>query len=215
MIRQPEPRNLHRLYKILIFIRTTLIHFVQICNKCWNMKFLIIYGTTEGQTRKIARFMQDELVAAGHTVRLADASDSPPPPEGFDAVILGASIHVGKYQTAIIHYATEHAAALNRLPSAFYSVCLAVASDHDDEHREAERIADTFLNESKWKPTVRTQVAGALKYTQYDFFKRLIMKNISKKEGRTTDTGKDHEFTDWTAVKQFTLAFADTVKPGA
>jgi menaquinone-dependent protoporphyrinogen oxidase len=53
-----------------------------------------------------------------------------------------------------------------------------------------------------------TQIAGALKYTQYDFFKRLIMKMIAKREGQTTDTSKDYEYTDWNAVKKFTLEFA-------
>jgi menaquinone-dependent protoporphyrinogen oxidase len=47
-----------------------------------------------------------------------------------------------------------------------------------------------------------------LKYTQYDFFKRLIMKMISKREGRTTDTSQDYEYTDWNAVKKFVNDFA-------
>jgi len=52
-----------------------------------------------------------------------------------------------------------------------------------------------------------TQVAGALKYTQYDFFTRLLMKRIAKKEGRTTDTSRDYEYTDWNAVRQFVKEF--------
>ena len=54
-----------------------------------------------------------------------------------------------------------------------------------------------------------TQIAGALKYTQYDFFKRIIMKMISKKEGRTTNTSQDYEYTNWNLVKEFVNRFAD------
>ncbi len=172
------------------------------------MKLLIVYGTTEGQTRKIALFMADVLQNAGHTVIIVDASEDPPDPKGYDAVLIGASIHMHKYQSAVSHYITHHAAQLNTMPGAFFSVCLAVASDLEDEHREAEKIASDFLAQTGWNPLMTTQVAGALKYTQYDFFKRLIMKMISKREGHTTDTSQDYEYTDWDGVQTFVTAFA-------
>ncbi len=167
------------------------------------MNILILYGTTEGQTRKIARFMGDHLQSLGHRVTLADASDNPPDPGGFDRVIIGASIHIHKYQSAVQHYVTNYAPKLNSMPSAFFSVCLAVASDDEQEHLEAQKIMNDFLGQSGWKPLIREQFAGALLYTKYDFFKRMIMKMISKREGRTTDTSQDYEYTDWDAVRKF------------
>jgi len=175
------------------------------------MKILIVYGTTEGQTRKIARFMEDVLQDAGHKVTIADASDEPPVPGDYDAIVIGGSIHVHKYQSAVTHYITKHVAVLNKMPGAFFSVCLAVASDMEEEHREAEKITSDFLAQTGWKPLFTTQVAGALKYTRYDYFKRLIMKVISKREGRTTDTSQDYEYTNWDAVKKFVIEFADKV----
>ena len=175
------------------------------------MKFLVVYGTTEGQTRKIARFMETILLEAGHQVTIADASDEPPAPKDFDAILVGSSIHVHKYQAAVAHYITQYADELNKIPGAFFSVCLAVASDMEEEHREAEKITSDFLAQTGWKPWMTTQIAGALKYTEYDFFKRLIMKMISKREGRTTDTSKDYEYTDWNAVKIFVNGFASKV----
>jgi menaquinone-dependent protoporphyrinogen oxidase len=173
------------------------------------MKILIVYGTTEGQTRKIARFMEKVLQDAGHKVSIADATDEPPVPDDFDAVLIGSSIHMHKYQSAVAHYITHHVEYLNKIPGAFFSVCLAVASDLEEEHREAEKIKTDFLTQTGWKPIMTTQIAGALKYTQYDFFKRLIMKMISKREGRTTDTSQDYEYTNWDEVKKFALDFTD------
>ena len=175
------------------------------------MKILIVYGTTEGQTRKIARFMEDVLQDVGHKVAIADAGDQPPSPDQYDAILIGGSIHLHKYQAAVSYYITHHLVALNKMPGAFFSVCLAVASALEDEHREAEKIATDFLEQTGWKPMMVTHIAGALKYTQYDFFKRLIMKMISKREGRTTDTSRDYEFTDWDAVKKFVREFAGKV----
>jgi menaquinone-dependent protoporphyrinogen oxidase len=173
------------------------------------MKILIVYGTTEGQTRKIARYMEDTLQDAGYKVAIADASDEPPSPKGYDAILIGASIHVHKYQSAVTHYINDHIDELNKIPGAFFSVCLAVASDMEEEHREAQKIADDFLNQVNWKPLMVTHIAGALKYTKYDFLKRLIMKMIAKREGRTTDPSQDYEYTDWSAVKKFVSEFAD------
>jgi menaquinone-dependent protoporphyrinogen oxidase len=173
------------------------------------MKLLIVYGTTEGHTRKIARFMEVVLHDAGHQVTIADASDEPPTPKNYDAILIGGSLHTHKYQNAIADYITRHTAALNEMPGTFFSVCLAVASDIEEEHREAKKIANEFLEQTGWKPLMTTQIAGALKYTEYDFFKRLIMKMISKREGRTTDTSKDYEYTDWSEVKKFVNEFVN------
>lgn len=173
------------------------------------MKLLIVYGTTEGHTRKIARFMEDVLQDAGHKVTIADAADEPPEPKDYDAVLIGGSIHTHKYQAAVTDYITGHVAVLNNMPGAFFSVCLAVASDIEDEHRAAEKITKDFLSQTGWNPFMTTQIAGALKYTKYDFFKRLIMKMIAKREGRTTDVSRDYEYTDWNAVRKFVNDFAD------
>jgi menaquinone-dependent protoporphyrinogen oxidase len=174
-----------------------------------KMKLLIVYGTSEGQTRKIARFMEDVLQEASHKVTIADASDDPPAPNDFDAILIGASIHMHKYQSAVADYITRHVSVLNKMHGAFFSVCLAVASDIEEEHLEAEKITKDFLMQTGWKTLMTTQIAGALKYTKYDFFKRLIMKMISKREGRTTDTSQDYEFTDWVAVRKFVTDFLD------
>jgi menaquinone-dependent protoporphyrinogen oxidase len=172
------------------------------------MKLLIVYGTTEGQTRKIAHYMEEVLKKEGHAVTVCDATQNPPAPNAYDAVIIGASIHIAKYQSPVTHYIFHHVKQLNKMPGAFFSVCMAVASGHEEEHRAAQKITDDYLYHSDWKPMMVTQVAGALKYTQYDFFKRLIMKYISKREGGATDTSRDHEYTNWEEVKKFVLDFA-------
>jgi menaquinone-dependent protoporphyrinogen oxidase len=176
------------------------------------MKILIVYGTTEGQTRKISQFMEAVLKNSGHEVTVADASEAPPSPSSYDAVIIGASVHIHKYQSAIVHYIKRHIEALNKIPGAFFSVCLAIASNLEAEHREARKITTDFLEHLGWKPVMTTQVAGALKYTQYGFFTRLMMKSIAKREGRTTDTSKDYEYTDWNAVREFVKEFAVRIK---
>ncbi len=52
------------------------------------MKVLIVYGTTEGQTRKIASFLKDETEKLGHQVTLTDSTNNPPLPVGYDVVLI-------------------------------------------------------------------------------------------------------------------------------
>jgi menaquinone-dependent protoporphyrinogen oxidase len=175
------------------------------------MKLLILYGTTEGQTRKISHFMEAILQNAGHQVTIADSTANPPSAVGYDAVLIGSSIHMHKYQAAVKHYIKEHATELNKIPSAFFSVSLAAASDIEEEHFEVKKITTDFLEQTGWKPLMTSQIAGALKYTEYDYLKRLIMKMIAKKEGGATDTSQDFEYTNWDEVTKFTNEFIEKV----
>ena len=166
------------------------------------MKILIVYGTTEGQTRKVATFLKDEAEKLGHQVTMADTTQNPPAPVGFDVVLIGASLHMHKYQSAVFHYVKNNAEALNKLTSAFFSVCLSIMAD-DKTVEELHEITATFLTDTGWVPVDIEQVAGALLYTKYDFFKKLIMRMIAKKEGHETNTSEDYEYTDWAQVKAF------------
>ncbi len=58
-------------------------------------KFLIVYGTTEGQTAKIANRIASLVEAQGHTARIWDGKQIPDAAllEGCDAIIIGASVH--------------------------------------------------------------------------------------------------------------------------
>lgn len=168
-----------------------------------TMRILIVYGTVEGQTRKIARFIEDHLQAQGHAVTCCSAIDEPPAPDDFDLVILGAPIHAGHYPNALRHYAAKHAGALNARTSAFFTVCLHVVSGTAEAKQEVMDIAETFVASCDWQPKRIEVIAGALKYLEYDFFKRFMMKQIVKREGGSTDTSQDHEYTDWEQVKRF------------
>ena len=175
------------------------------------MKALVLYATTEGQTHKIARFVADQLKEHGYETAISDLNNAPPAPNGYDLVIAGASVHIMKYQAAAAHYLKEYATELNQVKSAFLSVSMTAASDNQESWTELERITDHFLKFTGWQPTKVLQVAGALKYTKYDFFKKFVMRMISEKEGRKTDTDHDYEYTDWVALSGFLEALVKQV----
>mgnify|MGYP006290585723 CR=1 FL=1 len=165
------------------------------------MKLLIVYGSTEGQTKKICEFLKVEAEKRGHQVAIEDSTEKPESPKAYNAVIIGASVHMGKYQSSIKHYVQSHLAALGRIPTVFLSVSLTAVSDDAESWDELEAVTDQFLDQTQWHPDYIEQVAGALRYTEYNWLKRFLMRMIAKNSGQDTDTTTDHEYTDWDQVR--------------
>jgi menaquinone-dependent protoporphyrinogen oxidase len=177
---------------------------------------LIAYATTEGQTRKIAEFIADRVRSRGHEAELLDTAGARAPlvQPVYAGALLGGSVHQNRHQGSLMHFAKANSAWLNRIPTAFFSVSLAAAAADEDDLSHAQRALDDFLVESGLQPGMRFLVAGALKYTQYDFFKRWIMKSIAKQKGRVTDTSQDVEYTDWTQLRRQVDEFMDRAAIG-
>ncbi|MGI9492007.1 MAG: flavodoxin domain-containing protein [Geminicoccaceae bacterium] len=173
------------------------------------MNVLIVYGTTEGQTRKIATFIADRIRGRGENVTLIDNTDLAKniTIDDVDAVIAAGSVHNGRHQAALFQFVRDRREVLQAKPSAFISVSLSMASDDKQDRLDAAACADRFFEAAEWKPTVTHLVAGAIRYSQYDFFKSWILRMIASTKGASTDTSQDHEFTDWKDLEAFADAF--------
>jgi menaquinone-dependent protoporphyrinogen oxidase len=165
----------------------------------------IAYGTGEGQTAKVAEHVATELAARGHEVTTRDLGDPGEVPvvEAFDAVVVGASIHMGKHQGEVVDFARERRDVLASRPSAFFQVSLSSASDDPERQAEAEGYLDEFREATGWNPDVVGGFAGAIRYSEYGFLKRLMMKRIAEDATGDADESKDYEYTDWEDVASF------------
>jgi menaquinone-dependent protoporphyrinogen oxidase len=166
---------------------------------------LVLYGTREGHTAKIATRIAEVLRARGHGVELVDADGASTPLElaRFDAACIGGSIHASGYPPAVARFVRQNRAWLERIPSAFFSVGLAVASRTSDGRAETQVVVDRFVKRTGWRPRRIEFIAGALPYTKYNFVIRWIMRRIAAKAGGDTDTSRDYEYTDWSQVERF------------
>lgn len=165
-------------------------------------KILIGYGTTEGQTARIAEHMAAVIRGQGHEAQVLDLKRSKDlPPGSYDAVIIGGSIHMGKHEEYVGAFVRKNRVTLERLPSAFFSVSLAAHGDMEN----ARAYVENFEQETGWRPAQVGYFGGALLYRQYGFLKRLMMKKIvrDKPGNLSLDTSRDHEYTDWDAAKRF------------
>ena len=172
-------------------------------------RILIPYGTTEGLTARISEYVAEVIRGHGREAEAVDIKGSAAPrPDGYDAVIVGASIHMGKHEDYVLDYVRRHRDALERLPSAFFSVSMAA---HDNPE-EAEGYIEEFVRETGWRPDMVAIFAGALLYKQYGFIKRHMMKKIVRDKGNPdTDTSRDYIYTEWDGVKHFVEEFLETL----
>jgi menaquinone-dependent protoporphyrinogen oxidase len=173
-------------------------------------KILIVYGTTHGQTAKIAEHLQQILEQDGFQVTVSNVKDRRVPPlSDFHGIIVGASVIARGHQPAVEAFVRKHLETLNAIPCAFFSVSASAGSAREGGRAAARRVCYEFLTETGFRPAISECVAGAIRYTRYNPLLRWYMKRASRKNGGSTDTSRDHEYTDWTQVRNFATAFAD------
>ena len=172
-------------------------------------RVLIVYATREGQTEKIARRMCAVIEATGHPVELIDAKHPIPGPrlEQAGAILVGSPIRAQGYLPSIVRFIRKHRSTLERVPSAFFSVGLAIVSRVADGRAQTLALVEALIAATGWKPARVELMAGALPYSKYGFLTRFVMRRIARHEGGDTDTSRDYEYTDWSAVDRFAREF--------
>jgi menaquinone-dependent protoporphyrinogen oxidase len=166
------------------------------------MKILIVYATTEGQTRKVARHVFHHLAGAGHAVELIAAEEARGlDPAGFDAAVVAGSVHGGRYQKELVAWAKGVAPELARVPTLFLSVSLTAAGKDQQEWEGLSGCVARFAEETGWTPARVEHVAGAFRFSEYDFFKSWAMRWIASQRDETVTAGENREYTDWAALE--------------
>lgn len=177
-------------------------------------KVLIIYATTEGQTARIAESIAQTLRNRGHAAETRQANELREDLEAtkYDGVIVGASIHYGHHPAYLRSLVQKHSEALETKPSAFFSVSLS-GGGPGAKPKAARRYLEVFLRQVGWNPQQTATFGGALQFSKYGVFKRMLMVMIVGFAGGDTDTSRDYEYTDWAAVEDFSQTFAKRLKP--
>jgi menaquinone-dependent protoporphyrinogen oxidase len=178
---------------------------------------LVVYGTTDGQTRKISGFVAEVLQKQGLKVDLVDSAtpsaDAVQP--RYAAAVLAGSLHEHLHQKSLHHFVRKNIGWLNTIPTLFLSVSLEAAMPDAVDRDQARQHLQGFLDATGLVPLRAEPVAGALRYTQYDWLRRTMIKLIARQMGASTDTAHDCEYTDWDALVRTVDAFVETAKLAA
>ncbi len=180
------------------------------------MKHVAIVVTSHyGQTVKIAECLRSVLEEFDQYVRLFVVQNESDLNlvrlEHFDAVIVGAPVYVGKFPLLLTDWAKSHREIICNMPSAFFSVSLNAADKRPEARKEDSRLISEFVLLTGIKPFQTASMIGAVHYRKYGLVKRWLLKHVFRIAGCPTDTARNHELTDWSAVKDFAMNFANAV----
>ncbi|MBS1118204.1 MAG: flavodoxin domain protein [Deltaproteobacteria bacterium] len=167
-------------------------------------RVLLLYASHYGHTRRIADRLAQLLRERDHQVDVVDVRTGAlrlPAPERYDVVVLGSRVEFGRHATDLIEYIRIHREALSRMPTAFFSVSMAASGPAAGADPSAYLAA--MFEDLGWYPAQAISLAGGLPYRRYGWIMRFVMKRIARGAGHTTDTSRNHDFTDWNAVASF------------
>lgn len=170
----------------------------------------IVFASKQGQTRKIAHAMVEQLAKRGIAAQLYDLSQPKRPQLGahVDGIIVGGPVYMGRFPRRLQRWVRDHHDRLRAHPSAFFSVSMNAADNRSEMRRADDELLEKFVEHTGWAPDFVASFAGAIKYREYNWLVRRVMKSKSDAAGVKTQTNLDYEFTDWQAVKEFVTDYA-------
>ncbi len=139
------------------------------------MKTAIIYKSRHGTTEKIAYMLGKRLTELGSKVRVIDLSITKHPHiSGYERVIIGGSIHVGRIQKEIKAYCEKNSEILMTKSLGLYICCM--AADEKKRHLEFE---SSFPDELKQYAAAKEIMGGEFLLDKMNFIEKLVVRKIS------------------------------------
>ena len=163
---------------------------------------LIIYSTTDGQTKKICDRIKDFANRKSDITSLAIKDALQIDLAQYSKIIIGASIRYGKHNPLVYEFVKVNREKLEKKQTAFFTVNV-VARKKEKNLPETNPYMKKFLELSDWQPNKLAVFAGRIDYPSYRFFDRLIIRFIMFITKGPTDTTQTYEFTDWKKVEHF------------
>jgi menaquinone-dependent protoporphyrinogen oxidase len=175
-------------------------------------RVLVLYATVEGQSLKVAEHAMLSLRDKGLSVRILNVRDVRYPFSLTDyrAALLVAPVHASFHPREMVRFVSTHREQLAKMPARFLSLSLSQAgvelASATPKQRAASvagvrHVTDLFCDATGFDPQRVIPIAGCLAYSKYGFLKRQVMRYIAMKAGGSTDTTRDHEYTNFANVE--------------
>ena len=164
------------------------------------MLILVAYASRMGANAEIAERVAEQLRDAGHVVETSPCATAPDA-GGYDAVILGSAIYVGRWDRSALRYLRTQSAALAERPTWLFQ------SGPCGEGAETEQVA---APRAVRRLTARIGLAPPVTFGgRLD--RSLARTRISRWMATGTYAG---DFRDWERVRSWTARFLAEVAQG-
>ena len=170
------------------------------------MNSLIIYSTTDGQTKKICETIKNNSLNKNSYEVVSVDEAFQKEIEKYDKIIIGASIRYGRHSPKVYRFIKNNKNILEKKKSAFFSVNV-VARKQDKNTPDTNPYIRKFLKKSSWQPIKQGVFAGKIDYPSLSFINKNVIRFIMLITSGPTNTKNTYEFTDWQGVKKFIEEF--------
>jgi len=150
-------------------------------------RILVAYASKKGSTTEIAQAIAKELLAAGHTTDAVEIAKGASP-AGYDAVVIGGPLYVGKIE-GMGKFVKRHSAELARVPVAGFVVCLAASAKDPEGMAWPEKALHAALD--PLRPVAEMVFAGRLDPSKLSWLQKWMTEKAKSPVG---------DFRDWTAI---------------
>ncbi|MGJ5619641.1 flavodoxin domain-containing protein [Sulfitobacter sp. MF3-043] len=176
------------------------------------MPVLILFASIEGQTRKIAQFIEETVSGAGYEATIVDVSDKMADVtfDGFDTVILAAPVHERRHPPNFEVLLTASRADLEARRTLMISVSLGAA--FPKLMGEAQEYLDEMKMRTGLKPNAEALVAGAVRPSSYGYYETEVLRHAILRHQTIDPRTQEREFTDWDALGEVVTNFLSADK---
>jgi menaquinone-dependent protoporphyrinogen oxidase len=171
---------------------------------------LILYGTHDGHTAKIAEAAGQAAVEAGWKVEIRHCKDVPAniSLEPFSAAIVASPVMAGHYRPYVRDVVKALSAQLNAIPTALISASwTATRQRWVPAIQTLDEADERFFEETGWHPARVIRIGGAILYKKHNPVMSFIWSLIIRRTGGPADRSRDYDFTDWESLRTQTLEF--------
>ena len=168
------------------------------------MADLIIYSSTDGQTKKICETIKSHF-SSNNNFKIISLNEALKLNlENCKKIIIGASIRYGSHNRKVLDFVIKNKSILSSKKTAFFSVNV-VARKEEKSTPETNPYLKKFLAKTKWKPNKVAVFGGKVDYPNYNFINKNVIRFIMMITNGPTNTDNSYEFTNWEMVKKFAL----------
>ena len=173
------------------------------------MNALVAFGTKYGSTAEVAQAIGKELETKGYLVEVRDLRQYTGGIKGFDLVVLGCAILMGKWTRPAQEFIERNATDLAATKVAMFVCCSDVLYLEKVDTARQTYLDDVVKAIPGCQPVSLGLFGGVIDFPRYGALTRALMAGAGKKK-ELKDKGVDimapYDYRDWGAIREWVQA---------